>query len=271
MSSILKIGFLGGGKIAQAMAKGFIGAGLADPKCITASVHPDDTASFESFKKLGAQTITENRQVVQNSDVVFVAVKPYVVPEVLNEVKAESNGKLFLSVAMGITIDTIEKSLSSKSRVIRVMPNTPALVQSGCSVFVRGSKATEEDVKITSNLLKSIGTCEEVNENLLDPITALSSSGPAFVFVMIEALADGAVHMGLPRDVAYRLASQTVLGSGKLVRDTKIHPGQLKDDVTSPAGCTAAGLRHLELSGFRAAVAGAVEAATKRCKDISGL
>ena len=130
------------------------------------------------------------------------------------------------------------------------MPNTPALVQSGCSVFVRGTKATEEDVKITSNLLESIGTCEEVKENLLDPITALSSSGPAFVFVMIEALADGAVHMGLPRDVAYRLASQTVLGSGKLVRDTKIHPGQLKDDVTSPAGCTAAGLRHLELSGL---------------------
>lgn len=269
--SVLKIGFLGGGKIAQAMAKGFIGAGLTKPQSIIASVHPEDRASFEAFKKLNAETITENKQVVKNSDIVFVAVKPYVVPEVLNEVKAESEGKLFLSVAMGITIGTIEKTLSNTSRVIRVMPNTPALIQAGCSVYVRGSKATEEDVKITSNLLSSIGTCEEVKENLLDPITALSSSGPAFVFVMIEALADGAVHMGLPRDVAYRLASQTVMGSGKLVRDSKIHPGQLKDDVTSPAGCTAAGLRHLELSGFRAAVAGAVEAATKRCNQISGM
>lgn len=165
------------------------------------------------------------------------------------------------------------------------------LIQAGCSVFARGSRATDEDVKITSNLLEAVGTCEEVKEDLLDPITALSASGPAFVFVMIEALADGAVHMGLPRDVAYRLASQTVLGSGKLVKISKNHPGQLKDDVTSPAGCTAAGLRHLELSGlqvyiwsvvfkfylilllhyagFRAAVAGAIEAATKKCLETS--
>ncbi|XP_055907685.1 pyrroline-5-carboxylate reductase 1, mitochondrial isoform X2 [Eupeodes corollae] len=245
--------------------------GLTKPQFITASVHPDDSASYESFSKLGATTLTENIPVVKNSDAIFVAVKPYVVSDVLNEIKAESEGKLFLSVAMGITIDAIEKSLSSKSRVVRVMPNTPALVQCGCSVFVRGSKATQEDLEVTSKLLSAIGTCEEVNENLLDPITALSSSGPAFVFVMIESLADGAVRMGLPRDLAYRLASQTVLGSGKLVRDSKIHPGQLKDDVTSPAGCTAAGLNHLELSGFRSAVAGAVEAATKRCNEISGM
>lgn len=150
------------------------------------------------------------------------------------------------------------------------MPNTPALVQCGCSVFVRGSKATDSDAKATQQLLESIGTCEEVTENLLDPVTALSGSGPAYVFVMIEALADGAVRMGIPRDLAYRLAAQTVMGSGMLVRESKEHPGVLKDNVTSPAGSTAAALKHLEESGFRAAVAGAVEAATLRCRETSG-
>lgn len=129
------------------------------------------------------------------------------------------------------------------------MPNTPALVRQACSVFVRGSKATASDASVTQTLLQSIGTCEEVTENLLDPITALSGSGPAYVFVMIEALADGGVKMGLPRDLAYRLAAQTVLGSGQLVRDSGRHPGQLKDDVTSPAGSTAAGLHFLEQRG----------------------
>lgn len=129
------------------------------------------------------------------------------------------------------------------------MPNTPALVNQGCSVFVRGKAATETDAKITKTLFKAIGTCEEVTENLMDPVTALSGSGPAYVFVMIEALADGGVKMGLPRDLAYRLASQTVLGAGQLVRDSQKHPGALKDDVTSPAGSTASGLAHLEQNG----------------------
>lgn len=129
------------------------------------------------------------------------------------------------------------------------MPNTPALVRQGCSVFVRGSKANNEDAVLTTKLLQSIGTCEEVAEHQMDAITALSGSGPAYVFIMIEALADGAVKMGLPRDLAYRLASQMVLGSGQMVRDSNRHPGQLKDDVTSPAGSTAAGVGHLEKYG----------------------
>lgn len=130
------------------------------------------------------------------------------------------------------------------------MPNTPALVNQGCSVFVRGKRATEDDAKKTQNLFEAIGTCEEIPEHLMDAVTALSGSGPAYVFVMIEALADGGVKMGLPRDLAYRLAAQTVMGSGQLVRDSNRHPGQLKDDVTSPAGSTAAGLAHLEKNGL---------------------
>uniref|UniRef100_A0A1B0C6T3 Pyrroline-5-carboxylate reductase n=1 Tax=Glossina palpalis gambiensis TaxID=67801 RepID=A0A1B0C6T3_9MUSC len=270
MNKIGKIGFLGGGRIAQAMAKGFISAGLTKAEALIASVHPADTLSLESFQQLGVETIVKNDPVVNSSDIVFVSVKPQVVPEVLTEVKPISDNKLFISVAMGITIKTLEQNLSPKARVIRVMPNTPAVVQSGCSVFVRGSKATEQDAKNTQALLEAIGTCEEVGEYLLDPITALSGSGPAYVFVMIEALADGAVRMGLPRDMAYRLASQTVMGSGHLVRDSKEHPGVLKDNVTSPAGSTAAGLKHLEDKGFRSTVAGAVEEATLRCRQISG-
>lgn len=132
------------------------------------------------------------------------------------------------------------------------MPNTPALVNQGCSVFVRGTSATDSDCEITQSLLQSIGTCEEIPETFIDPVTALSGSGPAYVFVMIESLADGGVKMGLPRDLAYRLASQTVLGSGQLVRDSHRHPGELKDDVGSPAGSTAAGLSHLEKNGKNA-------------------
>ncbi|KAG4075980.1 hypothetical protein HA402_003806 [Bradysia odoriphaga] len=265
-----RIGFLGGGKMAQAMAKGFISAGLAKCENIIASCHPSDRAGIEAFQTLGALSLTENLPVVKGADVVFLSVKPAVVPTVLHDVKDASSGKLFISVAMGITIKDMEQILPEDTRIIRVMPNTPAIVQQGCSVFVRGRRATDSDVAITKSLLESIGTCDEVTENLMDPITALSGSGPAYVFVMIEALADGGVKMGLPRDLAYRLASQTVLGAGQLVRDSGKHPGQLKDDVTSPAGSTASGLDHLEKNAFRATVAGAVESATLRCRQISG-
>lgn len=256
--------------MAQAMAKGFISAGLTKGENMVASFHPSDQPNIEAFKTLGADTFVDNLPVVKRSEVIFISVKPSVVETVLENVRSASDGKLFISIAMGVTIRELEKSLSPKARVIRVMPNTPALVRSGASVYVRGKAATNEDCSLTQALFEAIGTCEEVTENMMDPITALSGSGPAYVFVMIEALADGGVKMGLPRDLAYRLASQTVLGSGKLVRETGRHPAQLKDDVTSPAGSTAAGLSFLEKHAFRYAIAGAVEAATHRCREVSG-
>ncbi|XP_055528824.1 pyrroline-5-carboxylate reductase 1, mitochondrial [Wyeomyia smithii] len=270
MSRLLKIGFLGGGKMAQAMANGFVSAGLTKGEQMTASFHPSDVANIEAFKSAGVKTFVDNLPVVKHSEVVFISVKPTIVPTVLENVKSASDGKLFISIAMGVTLKELEKSLSLKARVIRVMPNTPALVRSGASVYVRGSAATADDCVLTQSLLEAIGTCEEVAENMMDPITALSGSGPAYIFVLIEALADGGVRMGLPRDLSYRLASQTVLGSGQLVKETGRHPGQLKDDVTSPAGSTAAGLAYLEQNAFRHAVAGAVEAATLRCRQVSG-
>jgi len=272
-SKLLKIGFIGGGKMAQALAKGFINAGLAKGENMVSSCHPSDLASAKAFKDLGAESHFENIPVVQKSDLLIVAVKPSIVPIALGDIKKAPGikaDKLFLSIAMGISTKQLEQYLPTESRVIRVMPNTAALVQSGASVFVRGSRATDKDVDITKSLMKSVGTCEEVTESYLDAVTALSGSGPAYVYVFIESLADGAVKMGLPRDLAYRLAAQTVLGAGQMVRDTKIHPGVLKDDVTSPAGSTAEGLSYLEQRGFRAAIIGAIEAATHRCNTVSG-
>ena len=185
-----------------------------------ASSHPSDQMSLNAFKAFGAQSIVENLPVVQKSDIIFISVKPNVVESALNDVKESSSGKLFVSIAMGVTLAQIEKFLSPTSRVVRVMPNLPLIVECGASVYVRGTKATNEDAQVIQSLFESIGTCEEVSEYLMDPITALSGSGPAYIFVLIEALADGGVKMGLPRDLAYRLASQTVMGAGKLVKES---------------------------------------------------
>jgi pyrroline-5-carboxylate reductase len=261
-----------------------------------ASAHPTDEMSLKAFREFGAEAVTDNRLVVEKSDIVFIAVKPNVVKPVLSDIKSVGvGGKLFVSIAMGITLKEIEQNLLNDARVIRVMPNTPAMVKAACSVLVRGTKATDGDAALIKNMLESIGTCDEISdEYLMDTVTALSGSGPAYVsnlkqlhlkfslhsqfsfcfnitqiFVLIEALADGAVKMGLPRDLAYRLASQTVMGSGKLVIESSTHPAVLKDNVTSPSGSTASGLHSLEKNNFRNAIIEAVEAATKRCREIS--
>ncbi|KXJ81768.1 hypothetical protein RP20_CCG017894 [Aedes albopictus] len=268
--NLLKMGFLGGGKTAQAMAKGFISAGLVKGENITASFSPQDEVNLQAFKELGAGTYLDSVPVVQRSEVVFITVKPWVVPAVLKQVLTNSKDKLFISVAMGVKLKELEASLLPTARVIRVMPNTATLVRAGASVFVRGSAATEDDCSLTQSLLESVGTCDEVTEQLIDPITALSGSGPGYVFTMIEAMADGAVKMGLSRDLAYKLAAQTVMGSGKMVLETGAHPGQLKDDVASPGGSTITGISFLEKHAFRYIVSGAIEAATQRCREVSG-
>lgn len=270
VSEIMKIGFIGGGRLAFALANGFISAGLAKPDEITASVHPADVVSAEAFKKLGATAVFENKPVVERSEVVIVSVKPDVVVPVLKEVKdlQASKNKLFISVAMGVTTAAIEKVLPTEARVIRVMPNTPALVQHGAAALSRGTRATADDAKLTTQLFQAVGTCDEVPEYQMDAVTALSGSGPAYIYMMIESLADGGVRCGLPRDLALRLAAQTTLGSAAMVK-TGTHPAVLKDNVTSPAGSTADGTYHLEQNGFRSAVIGAVAAAADRCKVVN--
>ncbi|XP_053688137.1 pyrroline-5-carboxylate reductase 2-like [Sabethes cyaneus] len=267
--NLLKIGFLGGGKTAQAMAKGFISAGLVDAQNVAASFSANDKVNREAFKDMGAETYLDSIPVVKRSEVIFISVKPWVVPTVLEQVSASSANKLFISVAMGLKLAELEGSLLPTARVIRVMPNTCTLVRAGASVFVRGKCATEDDCSLTQALFESVGTCDEVTETLIDPITALSGSGPGYVFTFIEAMADGAVKMGLSRDLAYKLAAQTVMGAGKMVLETGAHPGQLRDDVASPAGSTIEGLSFLEKHAFRSIVSGTIEAATLRCQSIS--
>lgn len=218
---------------------------------------------------MGAKSFIENTPVVQNTDVVFLSVKPSVVSDVLRDVHSFSAKKLFISIAMGVPISALQKRLDSSARIIRVMPNTPIMVQNGCSVFSRSDNASDEDASLAHTLFSLIGTCEEVPESYFDAVTALSGSGPAYVYVMIEALADGGVKMGLPRDLSYRLAAQTVMGAGKMVKETGQHPGQLKDDVSSPAGSTIHALHYLEHNRFREGLIGAIEQATKRCREVS--
>ncbi|XP_045779962.1 pyrroline-5-carboxylate reductase isoform X2 [Maniola jurtina] len=268
----MKIGFIGGGRLAYALASGFISAGLAKADEITASCHPSDLVSAEAFKKLGATALFENVPVVERSEVVIVSVKPDVVVPALQDVKhlAASKNKLFISVAMGVSTGTIEKVLPQEARVIRVMPNTPALVNEGAAALSRGSRATADDAKVAAQLFRAVGTCEEVPEYQMDAVTALSGSGPAYVYMLIESLAEGGVRCGLPRDLALRLATQTTLGSAAMLRNGG-HPAAMKDNVTSPAGSTAEGTYHLEKNGFRSAVIGAVTAAMERCKVVNKL
>ncbi|XP_018346053.1 PREDICTED: pyrroline-5-carboxylate reductase 1, mitochondrial-like isoform X3 [Trachymyrmex septentrionalis] len=266
---MLKIGFLGGGKMAQALAKGFIRANLSKGEMILASCLPNDTGSIETFKKMGSSTVFANIPVIDFSDVLILSVKPQVVPKVLSEFRVDDNKKLVLSIAMGISLKSLEKALPKETPVIRVMPNTPALVGCGATVFARGKCASDEDAEIAEKLFCSIGTCEEVPEYFIDPVTALAGSGPAYIYMVIEAMADGGVKMGLTRPIAYRLAAQTVLGAGAMVLKTNLHPGQLKDDVTSPAGSTIAAIHQLEKYGLRSALITAIEAATLRCKEVS--
>ncbi|PSN54480.1 Pyrroline-5-carboxylate reductase 2 [Blattella germanica] len=265
---MIKIGFVGAGNIAQALAKGFIAAGLTKAEKIIAS--DPFPASLKKFEAFGAQTTRSNEDIVKEADVVFLAVKPTVLQGVLSTIKSHvSTRHLILSTAMGISIRNIEQALPAASKVIRVMPNTPVFVRNGACVYVCGSAVEKEDEAIVRKLLDAVGTCDRIPESMIDAVTALSGSGPAYVYVMIEALADGAVRMGLPRDLAYRLTAQTVLGAAHMVQNTNLHPGQLKDNVTSPAGTTAEGLHYLEKNGIRSALIGAIEAATLKSQQLN--
>ncbi|XP_014475110.1 PREDICTED: pyrroline-5-carboxylate reductase 2-like isoform X2 [Dinoponera quadriceps] len=264
---MLKIGFLGGGKMAQALAKGFIRAGLSKGDMILASCLPNDTGSVETFKAMGSKSVFTNNTVIDYGDILILSVKPQVVPQVLPELK--NSKKLLISIAMGIPLALLEKALPQGTPVIRVMPNTPALVGCGATVYTRGKHAGDKEAEIAEKLFSAVGFCEEIQENLIDSVTGLAGSGPAYICMVIEALADGGVKMGLARSTAYKLAAQTVLGAGTMIRETNLHPGQLKDDVSSPAGSTISAIHYLEQHGLRSALIGAVEAATLRCRQVT--
>lgn len=262
------IGFIGAGKMATALAKGFITAGCCTAEAIIASdVVPAARDYFTA--ETHAPAVIGNSDVVTRSEILFLAVKPQNMAAVLAELKPLLKPEhLVISIAAGITLTTLENGLGNGRRVVRVMPNTPCLVNASASGYAMGSTATAEDAQTVERLLSSVGLAFKVPEHLLNAVTGLSGSGPAFVYMMIEALSDGGVRMGLPRDVATKLAAQTLLGASKMVLETAQHPGELKDAVTSPGGTTIAGLHALERGGLRASLMNAVEAATLRAIEL---
>ncbi|HTD66709.1 MAG TPA: pyrroline-5-carboxylate reductase [Candidatus Limnocylindria bacterium] len=268
MAATLKIGFLGSGKMASALAKGFVASKIVSPKQIIASdVMEPARAAFA--KDVGASVTDSNADVLRFANVLVLAVKPDQVSGVLNEIKPLCTEKhLLISIAAGITLTKLEAALPMSARVIRVMPNTPALVGAGAAGYALGSHATSEDGEITQQLLSAVGVAFAVKESLLDAVTGLSGSGPAYVFQIIEALSDGGVAAGLPRDVATHLAAQTLLGSAKMVLETGLHPGALKDMVTSPGGTTIEGLHELEKGALTATLINAVRAAAEKSKKL---
>lgn len=258
------LGFVGGGNMAAALVKGLLHAKVVPPEGIIVSdVKLERLDVFR--EKHGVRTTTDNHELVRQADVVVLSVKPQVIDKVLGAIgKDITPSQLVVSVAAGVPVSAMEARLPEGARVVRTMPNTPATVDAGATAIAPGTHATEEDLEIARALFAAVGRVVTLDESLLDAVTGLSGSGPAYVMLMIEALADGGVKVGLHRDTALLLAAQTVYGSAKLLLETGEHPGRLKDMVTSPGGTAIAGLHTLESGGLRRTLIDAVEAATTR-------
>ncbi|XP_030463712.1 pyrroline-5-carboxylate reductase [Syzygium oleosum] len=263
-----KLGFIGAGKMAESIARGVVKSGVLPPSRIRTAAHTNQSrrAAFESF---GVQVLSDNQAVVEDSDVVIFSVKPQVVKGVVSQLRPLlSKKQLLVSVVAGVKLKDLQ-DWAGHDRFIRVMPNTPAAVGEAASVMSLGGAVKEEDAELIATLFGSIGKIWKADEKYFDAITGLSGSGPAYIFLAIEALADGGVAAGLPRELALGLASQTVLGAASMASKMGKHPGQLKDDVGSPGGTTIAGIHELEKGGFRGILMNAVIAAAKRGRELS--
>jgi pyrroline-5-carboxylate reductase len=269
----VRVGFLGGGAMGEALAAGVLAAGARREHVHAAD--PDPARRKQLEQALGIAAGDDNASVVEASDVVVLAVKPGLVAGVLGALGGPGERALarplWVSIAAGVPLAALAAALPAGARIVRAMPNTPALVRAGATAFVASSACSAADRALARTLFEAVGSAWEApSEALLDAVTGLSGSGPAYVFVFLEALSDAGVRMGLPRDAATALAIQTVLGAAKLAQLTGRHPAALKDQVTSPGGTTIAGLERLEAHGFRAAVHEAVAAATRRSKELGG-
>ena len=263
-----RIGFIGAGKMGSAIIKGVLRAGLVDQSRLAAS-DPIEALGKALVDETGVRFLQDNVELVNSSDIVILAVKPQVIDAVLQELAGTPlDDKLVVSIAAGVPLARIEGLLPEGTRVVRVMPNTPCLVGEAASAYAGGRWARSEDLDRVGQILSSVGLAVTVEEHHLDAVTALSGSGPAYVFLFIEALTAGGVQMGLGRDVALKLALQTVYGSAVMARESKEHLAELRDAVTSPAGTTAAGLFALEQGAFRATVMEAVLQATERSEAL---
>lgn len=262
-----KIGFIGTGKMGEALIKGILHSKLVPPGNIYAS-----DMDIPKLKVLGNElninTGKDNRDTAVNSNVLIIAVKPQIVPIVLNEIKSSIKDQLIISIAAGVTIDTYEKNLLKGTKVVRVMPNIAATVREAASAMSPGSAVSKDDLAIAEKIFGAIGRTVVVPETLMDAVTGLSGSGPGYIFMIIEALADGGVHEGLDRNTAKLLAAQTVLGAARMALESNSHTGELKDMVASPGGTTIRGLRVMEEKGVRNALMNAVIASCERSREL---
>lgn len=266
----MKLGLIGCGKMGKALTVGAIDAGAVSAEDVMVHDHvPAAQKGFLAERNVsGAGSIAE---VALYADVLLLAVKPHDVQSAMHQIRdsGTSTGTLLvISVAAGLTIERLETEIAGGGRIVRSMPNTPSLVGQGAAAYSLGSSATAEDAKTSQELLGAVGLALEIKESLMDAVTGLSGSGPAYVYLFIEALADGAVQNGLPREHARQMAAQTVLGAAQMVQSTGEHPAVLKDMVTSPGGTTIAGLEALEAHAFRAACIAAVNTATARAREM---
>lgn len=263
-----RIAFLGAGNMAGALIKGLLRAGACEPDQVVATDVREERLS-ELRERHGIRTGTDNGDAAEWGDIVVLATKPQVfdrlLPKVGERVRSET---LVVSIAAGVPVSAIEARMPEGTRVVRVMPNTPALVDAGATAIAAGTHAIDDDLALVRQMFDSVGATVVLDEGLLDAVTGLSGSGPAYIFMIIEALADAGVKGGLHRESAQRLAAQTVLGAAKLLIETGEHPGRLKDMVTSPGGTAIAGLHTLEAGGLRTTLMNAVEAASKRAGEL---
>ena len=261
----MKLGFIGSGKMASALVGGVLQAGIFERGDLIVTDRYAEAAKALAGK-CKVKTAPDNLTLVSQSDVIVCCVKPGDAEEALAPVRDCGEGKLVVSIMAGVTLSKLRDFCGKKARLARVMPNTPALINKGAAAYALGKGATEEDAAVVEKIFAAVGKIFRVKEDLLDAVTGLSGSGPAYIYIVIEAMADAGVLMGLPRDFSQQLSAQTVSGAAEMVLQTGLHPAQLKDQVASPGGTTIAGIEALEKAGIRAAMLGAVRAATERSR-----
>jgi pyrroline-5-carboxylate reductase len=264
----VRLAFIGGGNMAEALVRGILAAQrMAPDEVLVTDVRDERLAYLKTTYGVGVSP--DNAEAARQAETVILAVKPQVMSRALDDLrKVVADRQLVISIAAGISTATLAEAFLRPVRVIRVMPNMPALVLEGVSALARGTHATPQDLETARGLFEAVGRVVVVDEALMDGVTGLSGSGPAYAFLIIEALADAGVKVGLPRDTAVALAAQTMRGAARMVLETGKHPAELKDMVTSPGGTTIAGLHALEQGAVRAALINAVEAATRRSREL---
>ena len=271
MLSKKKIAVVGAGHIAAALIGGILKAKLVEAKNVTASRRTQECLD-ELKKRFSIHATDDNRKAVKDADIIVLAVKPQQAGPVLEQLgPALHQDQLIVTVMAGLTTAWVNKKLGKPNPVVRAMPNTPMLVDAGATALAKGAHASDEHLELARRLFAAVGTTELVPETLMDAVTGLSGSGPVYIFMVIEAMTDGGVKMGIPRLIARRLAAQTVFGAAKLVLETGKHPAILKDEVTTPGGTAIAAIHELESKGLRTVLIDAIVTATKRSEELSKL